>query len=136
MGFMKRVLLGVLAVLFVGAGVTHFTAPEFYVEIVPPWLPSPRALVWLSGVCEIGLGLLVLVPATRRLAAWGLVLLLLAVFPANVHMAVNDVQPPHAPAWMGRPTPLQLWLRLPLQFVLIAWAWWYTRDDRARPRPA
>jgi uncharacterized membrane protein len=125
----KRLLLVLLGVLFVGAGVSHFTATDFFVEIVPPYLPAPLLLVWISGVAEIALGVLVLVPATRRRAAWGLIALLLAVFPANIYMALHDVHPAHAPAWMGRPSTLALWLRLPLQFVMIAWAWWYTRDD-------
>jgi len=126
---LKRLLLLLLGMLFVSAGVSHFTATDFFVEIVPPYLPASLLLVWVSGVAEIALGVLVLVPATRRLAAWGLIALLLAVFPANIHMAINHVHPAHAPAWMGEPTTLALWLRLPLQFVMIAWAWWYTRDD-------
>jgi uncharacterized membrane protein len=132
MGPGKRLLLWLLAVFFVTAGVTHFAAPSFYAHMVPPYLPWPLGLVYVSGACEIALGLLVLVPRTRRLAAWGLVLLLVAVFPANVHMAVNDVGFVDAPGWLAQPTRLQLWLRLPLQLVLVAWAWWYTRDDRAR----
>ncbi len=126
---LKRLLLVLLGVFFVGAGVSHFTQTAFFTEIVPPYLPAPLLLVCVSGVAEIALGTLVLIPATRRLAAWGLIALLIAVFPANVHMAINDVHPAHAPAWMGEPTTLALWLRLPLQLVMIAWAWWYTRDD-------
>jgi uncharacterized membrane protein len=126
------VLLGLLGALFVGAGITHFTRPGFYVPMVPPYLPAPLALVYVSGVFEILLGLLVLVPATRRLAAWGLVLLLLAVFPANIHMAVHHVGFVDAPEWLPQPTPLGLWMRLPFQLVLIAWAHWYTRPEPAR----
>jgi uncharacterized membrane protein len=126
---LKVVLLVLLGLFFVGAGVSHFTQTDFFVEIVPPYLPAPLALVWVSGVAEVTLGVLVLVPATRRLAAWGLIALLIAVFPANIHMALHSIAPQHAPAWMGHPTPLALWLRLPVQFVLIAWAWWYTHDE-------
>jgi uncharacterized membrane protein len=122
-----------MGALYVTAGVTHFAAPLFYVPMVPPSLPRPLELVYLSGACEIGLGLLVLVPAARRLAAWGIILLLLAVFPANVHMAVRNVGFEHAPTWLPQPTPLGLWLRLPVQGVLIAWAWWYTREGRPTP---
>ncbi len=125
----RRTLLGVLGALFVGAGITHFTRPGFYAHMVPPYLPAPLGLVYVSGACEIVLGALVLVPATRRLAAWGLVALLFAVFPANVHMAVNHVGFVDAPAWLPQPTPRGLWLRLPLQAVLVAWAWAFTRDD-------
>ena len=125
----KRLLVWPLGLLFIAAGVTHFTTPGFYAHIVPPYLPAPLALVYVSGVAELALGCLVLVPATQRLAAWGLIALLLAVFPANVHMAVNHVGFVDAPAWLGQPTPRQLWLRLPLQFVLMAWAWWYARAE-------
>jgi len=114
MSIAKRTLLVLLGVFFVCAGVSHFTQTAFFVEIVPPYLPAPLALVWASGVAEIALGALVLVPATRRLAAWGLIALLIAVFPANVHM--------------GHPSALALWLRLPVQGLLVAWAWWYTPD--------
>ncbi len=124
---MRTPLRWALAAFFVGAGASHFTATDFFVQIVPPWVPAPLAVVWTSGVAEIVLGLLVLPPATRRLAGFGLVALLIAVFPANLHMAMTNLQLRDPPAWMGQPTPLQLWLRLPLQLVLIAWAWWATR---------
>jgi uncharacterized membrane protein len=129
----RTALLLLMAVFYVGAGVSHFTQPAFYEEIVPPFLPAPRLLVWVSGVAEILLGLLVLVPATRRVAAWGIVGLLVAVAPANVYMAVADLQLQHAPEWMGQPSQAALWLRLPVQVLLIAWAWWYTRPAPAAP---
>lgn len=122
----KRALLWVMAAAYVAAGLNHFRAPSFYVQIMPPWVPWHLPMVILSGVAEIVLGVLVLVPRTRRLAAWGLVALLVAVFPANLHMALNDVRIDGelaGPAWA-------LWLRLPLQGVLIAWALWYTRPER------
>lgn len=124
---MRTVLRWALAAFFVGAGTSHFTATGFFVQIVPPWLPAPLAIVWISGIAEIVLGLLVLPRATRRLAGWGLVALLIAVFPANLHMAMTNLQLHDPPAWMGQPTSTQLWLRLPLQLVLIVWAWWATR---------
>jgi uncharacterized membrane protein len=77
---------GLLAVLFIGAGVLHFVAPATYLHIMPPYLPAPLALVYLSGAAEIAGGVGLLIPATRQLAGWGLILLLLAVFPANVYM--------------------------------------------------
>src|SRR4051812_28797425 len=104
--------------------------------MVPPYLPAPWTLVYVSGACEFVLGALVLVPATRRLAAWGLVALLIAVFPANVHMAVHHLGFVDAPAWLPQPTPIGLWLRLPVQALLVAWAWSFTRvEPRARPEP-
>jgi len=123
----RRLCRVLLAVVFVAAGVSHFVRPAFFVNIVPPFLPWPLGLVWLSGVAEIVLGLAVLVPSIRPLAGWGLVALLIAVFPANVYQAVALKPFVDAPAWMPPATPLGLWLRLPVQGVLIAWAWWATR---------
>jgi uncharacterized membrane protein len=115
----KRIALVPLALLYVAAGVNHFVNPPFYEAIMPPYLPLHRELVLLSGAIEVALGVLVAIPATRRLAAWGLVLLLIAVFPANLHMAMADVG---GYGWKS-------WLRLPVQLPLIAWAWWFTRKD-------
>ncbi|WP_336133822.1 DoxX family protein [Natronomonas amylolytica] len=112
--------------IYVIAGIMHFVAPESYVQIVPPSLPAPLALVYLSGVAEVGLGLGVLHPRTRPYAAWGLVALLLAIFPANVYMATSGVVIEGASAPIRDPSPLARWARLPMQVVLIAWAWWYT----------
>lgn len=123
----RRILLVLLAAFFVTAGVTHFTRPAFYANIVPPFLPSPVGLVYASGVAEIVLGLAVLVPTVRPLAGWGLVALLAAVFPANVYQAVVQKPFVDAPAWMPPATPLGLWLRLPVQPLLALWAWWCTR---------
>ena len=116
-----------LGALFVAAGVNHFVNPAFYLKIMPPFLPFPLALVYLSGVFEVMLGILLLVPRFTPLAAWGIIALLVAVFPANIHMAVNhQLFPEYSFA--------ALLLRLPLQLVLIAWAYIYTRP--APPTPA
>lgn len=104
------------AVLFVGAGVNHFVHPAFYRAIVPPGLPSPAALVAISGGCEIAGGVGLLLPPLRRAAGWGLIALLVAVFPANIFMATSAKQF-DVPAWA-------LWARLPAQAVLLAWVWY------------
>jgi uncharacterized membrane protein len=110
-----------LSVLMVFAGAMHFIAPAGYVRTVPRWLPAPHVLVIVSGVFEILGGLGLLVPATRSWAAWGLIALFVAVFPANVNMALNNI------GFGRRPTPAWLlWARLPLQAVLIAWAFAFT----------
>lgn len=120
----KRIALVLLALFFVFAGVSHFTSPEFFTAIVPPALPAPLALVYVSGVFEILGGLGVLWPATRAAAGVGLVALLLAVYPANLYMAWAPER------FVAQGTPLwALYARLPLQFVFIAWAWWATRAD-------
>lgn len=107
--------LYLLAALFVGAGLPHFCHPETYLRIMPPVLPAPRLLVGLSGAAEVAGGLGLLLPATRRWAAWGLLALLLAVFPANVYMLQIHAQL-HLPAWVA-------WARLPLQPLLL-WGVW------------
>jgi uncharacterized membrane protein len=123
----KLILKILFAAFFVLAGVNHFINTGFYLKIMPPFLPWHLGLVHLSGVFEIVLGALLLIPKLTRVAAWGLIALLLAVFPANIHMAVNHALYPEYSATV-------LWLRLPLQFVLIAWAYWYTLPDVQRGR--
>lgn len=124
-GKLKSGVRFLLALLFVVAGVLHFTHTEFYFTVMPPYLPYPHALILISGVCEIIGGAALLVPRLRRLAGYGLIALLLAVFPANVQMLLNDIQ-------TGAQTfpPLLLWLRLPFQFVLIAIVWWCVQENR------
>ena len=102
-----------LAALFVATGTLHFTHPEPFVAIVPDALPEPRALVHASGIAELAGGIGLLHRRTARLAGWWLIATLLAVFPANIGMALAPERHP------GIPEPL-LWLRLPLQAVLIA----------------
>ena len=112
-----------LAGAMVYAGVAHFRNPVPFVSIVPEWLPAHRELVAVSGFFEILGGVGLLVPPARRAAAWGLIALFIAVFPANVNMAVHDIPVE------GKHFGWLLWLRLPLQAVLIAWAGWYTRKE-------
>jgi uncharacterized membrane protein len=117
---LKLILKWLFGIGFVLAGINHFLHPYLYVKIMPPYLPWHLELVYLSGVLEIALGVLLLIPACTTLAAWGLIALLIAVFPANLHMALN------APLY-HQIHPVALWLRLPIQGVLIAWAYWFTR---------
>jgi uncharacterized membrane protein len=118
----KTVLLWLLAGSMTAVGITHFTDPEPFMRIVPPPLPA-REMVLLSGVFEILGGLGLLVPKLRRTAAWGLVALFVAVFPANIYMAVAGIQLDPAnpmPPWAG-------WVRLPFQALFIYWAWSFTK---------
>ena len=117
----------VMGLFYVVAGVTHFTDAGFFRQLVPPALPAPDLIVIVSGIAEIVLGALVMVPATRRLAAWGIIALLIAVYPANVYQALYNPTLVNPPGWMGQPSQVGLWIRLPIQFVLIYWAWRYTR---------
>jgi uncharacterized membrane protein len=119
---MKSALRWLFTAVMVVAGANHFISTDGYVAMMPSALPAPLALVYISGVAEMLGGLGLILPATRWLAAWGLIALFLAVFPANINMAIN-----HLPLF-GRDMPSwALWARLPLQAVFIAWAWWYTR---------
>ena len=115
----KGVGKSIFAALFILGGIGHFLATDLYMKIMPPYLPFHRPLVLLSGLFEVALGLLLLWPATSRLAAWGLIALLVAVFPANVFMFQNPEK--------FNLSPTLLLLRLPLQGVLILWAFAYTR---------
>ncbi len=119
----QKVSLGLLAVGFIGAGVMHFLKPRGFVQIVPPQLPAPEALVAVSGVAEVLGGIGLLIPRLRKAAGWGLVALLAAVFPANVYMATEASRfAALAPAWL-------LWARLPLQPLAMAWVWWAAVRD-------
>ena len=125
-----RISIGAMSALMAGAGVMHFVTPQFFVDIVPAALPSPLGIVYVSGVFEILGALGLLVPATRRFSALGLIALFVAVFPANINMAVNHITPTGAapmPEWAA-------WARLPLQGLLVWWAW--TIAQRARPANA
>lgn len=108
-----------VALFFIAAGYNHFRVPQTYVGIMPPYLPYPLELVYISGVFEILGGVGLLVPWTRTFSMWGLIALLIAVFPANIHMAMNGV-----PFGDFQPKPWQAWARLPLQFLLIALVYW------------
>jgi uncharacterized membrane protein len=122
MRFFKATLRVLFAAGFIFAGVSHFTNRDFFTAIVPPYLPWPVALVYVSGVAEILLGLLLMIPQTTQLAGWGLIALLIAVFPANIHMALNAHLYPNT-------SRTALLVRLPLQGVLIALAYWFARSD-------
>jgi uncharacterized membrane protein len=127
MAVARWILLALLSLFFVFGGVNHFIAPGLYAQMVPPWLPAPLGLVYVSGVAEIAGGIGLLIPATRRLAAFGLIALLIAVFPANLYMATSNVQLHDMPAWMSQPTPTFRWVRLPFQALFIGWAWLFAR---------
>jgi uncharacterized membrane protein len=114
-----------MSFLYVIAGINHFWHESMYLKIMPPYLPAHDLLVKLSGVCETALGLLLLPTATRRIAAWLIIALLVAIYPANIQMAID---------YYNQHNPL-LWaaiLRLPLQIPLIVWAWKFARKSRMK----
>jgi len=123
---MRTVLRWLLTIFMVVAGANHFVAAGVYVAMMPRALPAATALVYISGAAEILGGLGLILPATRRLAGWGLMALFAAIFPANINMAVHHL------SLGGRAVPAwALWARLPLQAVLVAWAYWCSQRMRS-----
>jgi len=123
----KRILLWVMGIFYIAAGFNHLMNPAFYVAIMPPELPEPEWLNVISGLAEIVLGVFVLEPRTRVLAAWGIIALLVAIFPSNVYVATENLGLPDGAPGTGN--AVANWIRLPFQLVLLVWAWWYTRPD-------
>ncbi len=109
----------IMCIFYIGVGVKHFTNPMWFVKIVPPFLPYKLSLVYISGFFEILFGIMLLFPITRHVAAWGLILLLIAVFPANIYLAMTNGAALNT-------TPLIAWGRLPFQFLFIAIAYWHS----------
>lgn len=119
---MARLVVRILlAALFLLAGTVHLLDPNLFMPIMPPWVPAPLAAIVISGLCEGAGGLGLLMPNARlqRAAGWGLLLLLLAVFPANIHMAAAHIRVHGVPSadWMS-------WARLPLQPILMLIVSW------------
>jgi len=127
----KTIARWAYGLFFILAGVAHFAQPVFYLQGMPPYLPFPIALIYISGFFEILFGGMLLFKKLAPLAGIGLILLLVAIFPANVHMAANAQQFPDI-------DPTILWLRLPLQFFFIWWAYSYVKPEgkRGRERPS
>ena len=124
---LRQLFLILLSLLFVAAGVNHFWHPDFYINIMPDYLPWHPELVYASGVLEMVFGLMLLWPRCRSLGAWGIIALLVIFLTVHVHMLW------HADRY-ANVSAMFLWLRLALQFPLIFWAWWYT--GKALPRTA
>ncbi|MED5255787.1 MAG: hypothetical protein VX818_00915, partial [Candidatus Neomarinimicrobiota bacterium] len=109
----------IMSIFYVGIGIKHLTNPMWFVKIVPPILPYKLSLVYISGFFEILFGIMLLFPYTRYIAAWGLIMLLIAVFPANIYLAMTNGAALNT-------TPLIAWGRLPFQFVFIGIAYWHS----------
>ena len=116
----KTLSIIIMSLFYIMAGTNHFINPDWYVRIVPPILPFKTAIVYISGILEIILGTLLIFPKTRFIASWGLILLLVAVYPANIYVALTNGE-------VMDTTPLIAWGRLPFQFVLIGLAYWHSK---------
>lgn len=114
-----------MSLLYTVAGINHFIHPEFYQKIMPPWLPGHELIIIISGILEIFLGLLLLKSDARNGAAWGIIVLLIIIFPANIQMLFNYISQKHPNLWVAI-------LRLPLQLVLIWWAYTFTADHKRK----
>ena len=117
---LKLISIAIMGLVYISVGVNHFTDPYWFLQIVPPYLPYKIELVYISGFLEIVLGVMLLIPKTRVYAGWGLIMLLIAVYPANIYLAQTNG------AAMNT-TPLIAWGRLPFQFVFIGLAYWHTK---------
>lgn len=122
---MKGFGLYIMALLYIIAGINHFWHPETYLKIIPPFIPAHKFINAVTGVVEIALGLLLLPKPTSNIAAWGLVVLLILIFPANIQMTINYHKENH-------PYLVLSYLRLPLQALLIWWAFSYTNRRKKK----
>lgn len=112
--------LYLMGIIYFLAGINHFIKPGMYIKIIPPLFGNPELLNSLAGIAEIVLGITLIVPSLSRWAAWGIILLLIAVFPANIYMYCHKEAAFGLPRWL-------LLTRLGLQFLLIYWAYLYTK---------
>jgi len=116
----KTISIIIMSLFYIGAGINHFINPDWFVRIVPPILPFKITIVYISGIFEVILGSLLIFPKTRFIAGWGLILLLLAVYPANIYVALTNGKAMDT-------TPMIAWTRLPFQFVFIGLAYWHSK---------
>ena len=118
--YIKPFSIIVMSWFYISAGLLHFTNTNWFLQIVPPYLPIKLELVYLSGLFEVILGIMLLVPTLRYYAGWGLILLLIAVYPANIYLAQTNGAAMNTSA-------LVAWGRLPFQFLFIGIAYWHTK---------
>lgn len=117
---MSSFFLYFMSILYIVAGINHFIHPKFYLRIIPDWIPNHGLVNYASGACEIIFAILLIPAMTRSIAAWLIIALLIAVFPANIKMCIDYYNHSNSYFWITV-------IRLPLQFLLIWWAWIYTK---------
>ena len=118
--YIKPFSIIVMSWFYISAGLLHFTNTNWFLQIVPPYLPFKLELVYVSGFFEIIFGLMLVLPSWRYYAGWGLVLLLIAVYPANIYLAQTNGAAMNTSALIA-------WVRLPFQFLFISIAYWHTK---------
>lgn len=114
--------LYVMAVLYILAGINHFRKPGLYFKIIPQWIPNKQFINEITGLLEIMFGIYLIVPIFSNLAAWSIIVLLIVIFPSNIYMSMNQNASLGLPKWL-------LILRLPIQILLILWAYQYTNGN-------
>ena len=119
----KNISIIIMSFFYIYVGIQHFIDPSWFVQIMPPYLPFHYEAVYISGFFEIIFGMLILVPKTRYVASWGLILLLISVYPANIYLAFNEA-PQQA---IGISQFFASWIRLPIQFIFIGLAYWHSK---------
>ena len=121
MKLLKLITILIMAYFYISVGIKHFTEPEWFLQIYPPFLPFGLAAVYVSGFFEVLFGIMLLIPKTRYYAGWGLIALLIAVFPANIYLAYTNGAAMDIPAAVA-------WGRLPFQALFIGLAYWHSKD--------
>ena len=124
MKWFKNLTIFLVAFFYINVGIKHFTEPYWFMHIMPPYIPFHLELVYLSGFIEVVLGLLLFIPKSRKIASYGLILLLIAVYPANIYLALNEIPQQK----IGISSFAASWIRLPLQFVLIGVSIWHSKE--------
>ena len=117
---LKLISIAIMGLFYISVGVNHFIDPYWFLQIVPPYLPYKIELVYISGFLEVILGVMLLIPKTRFFAGWGLIVLLIVIYPANIYLAQTNGEAMNT-------TPLVAWGRLPFQFIFIGLAYWHTK---------
>jgi uncharacterized membrane protein len=117
----------ITGIIFITAGINHFIIPNFYMEIMPPYLPYPLMLIYLSGVAEVICGILLIISKTRKIGAWLTIALLIAIFPANIQMSIDELNNAGVLFYASI-------LRLPLQFLLIYWVYRFTKEIKSKSK--
>ena len=121
MKLLKLITILIMAYFYISVGIKHFTEPEWFLQIYPPFLPFGLAAVYISGFFEVLFGIMLLIPKTRYYAGWGLIALLIAVFPANIYLAYTNGAAMDISAAVA-------WGRLPFQALFIGLAYWHSKD--------
>ncbi len=117
----KLITIFIMSYFYISVGIKHFTEPEWFMQIMPPYLPLHEELVYISGLFEIILGFMLLFKKTRFMAGWGLIMLLIAVFPANIYLAQTNGEAMNI-------SPIIAWGRLPFQGLFVFLAFWHTKS--------